>query len=309
MPPAVRQKLYKSGQTRGATPAEIFQNRVLRHSTVLIPYSHWDACKGNTYENGSIVLISPEDYFRDPAAIAASGLVVGRGALVFYTNRSEWTRWPPRTHGWAPATSRLTPQGGEYVARISGTTATPPVESVRHGFTTTDSRGAGIRVYEYAPAATIAATRIQLEALMWRCHEADATFAASGMAIRDIASRRACCESAAGERGLLDAVRLRSCRALDADDHTVCPLCLEPMSAEAFTDRVPQAGGREKFDTRITEGSLFHVLELRVGELGHRPYNLGWGHHHCNVVAKDAGIPATLDWIRKVAARNAPAGA
>jgi hypothetical protein len=44
--------------------------------------------------------------------------------------------------------------------------------------------------------------------------------------------------------------------------------------------------------------------ELRYGELNHRPYNLGWGHHHCNVVVKDAGIDETIGWMRSVVERN-----
>ena len=54
----------------------------------------------------------------------------------------------------------------------------------------------------------------------------------------------------------------------------------------------------------VTEVSLFHIRELRTGEFNHKPYNLGWGHHHCNVVVKDAGIDATLEWMREVIARN-----
>ena len=35
-PPLIEQKLTKAGYTRGATPSEIFQNRVTRNNTVLI---------------------------------------------------------------------------------------------------------------------------------------------------------------------------------------------------------------------------------------------------------------------------------
>jgi hypothetical protein len=64
--------------------------------------------------------------------------------------------------------------------------------------------------------------------------------------------------------------------------------------------RGSQAAGREVYDLTITELSLFHVEELRVGRLQHKPYNLGWGHHFCNVVVKDAGIVPTLRWMREV---------
>jgi hypothetical protein len=50
------------------------------------------------------------------------------------------------------------------------------------------------------------------------------------------------------------------------------------------------------------------VAELRFGVLNHRPYNLGWGHHHCNVVVKDSGILETLDWMSQVLNRNIQEG-
>lgn len=37
LPPLVERKIYKTGQTRGASNSEIYQNRVGRNSTVLIP--------------------------------------------------------------------------------------------------------------------------------------------------------------------------------------------------------------------------------------------------------------------------------
>lgn len=49
---------------------------------------------------------------------------------------------------------------------------------------------------------------------------------------------------------------------------------------------------------------LFHIDELRYGVYNHKPYNLGWGHHHCNVVTKDSGIAKTLEWMQQVLDRN-----
>jgi hypothetical protein len=44
LPSLLDRKIYKTGQTRGASDDEIFQNRVERNSTVLIPYSILDSC-------------------------------------------------------------------------------------------------------------------------------------------------------------------------------------------------------------------------------------------------------------------------
>ena len=72
--------------------------------------------------------------------------------------------------------------------------------------------------------------------------------------------------------------------------------------------RIVQAHGREVPDLTVTEISLFHIEELRPGVFNHRPYNLGWGHHHCNVVVKDSGIFPTLKWLVDIIARNRRAG-
>ena len=54
--------------TGKATDDEIYQNRVNRNSTVIIPYSVFDLCKvapnnNGKFENGFIVIVKPEDYF------------------------------------------------------------------------------------------------------------------------------------------------------------------------------------------------------------------------------------------------------
>jgi hypothetical protein len=192
-----------------------------------------------------------------------------------------------------------------YVARVAGTTASG-ASPIREGFTSSKSRGAGIRVYEYASTDVIHQTRLQLEALIWLCFDAQAVLKRHGMTSAQIKDRESwrLSEEEATKVDLLDLTRLRHIRALNTAEHTICPLCLQEMSAQALSDKVQQAAGRERFDTRITEASLFHIAELRVGELGHRPYNLGWGHHHCNVVAKDAGVPITIEWMRDVIRRN-----
>lgn len=305
LPDLVERKLYKTGQTRGAAKSEIYQNRVGRNSTVLIPFSHWRECmlEDGAYENGFIVLISPTDYFENNADVEASGWVIGSDALVFYATRAEWNRWNPHGLGWRAATSRLYPLGGEYVARVPGTTSSG-VSPILEAFTSSTSRGAGIRVYEYADGPTITRTKIQLEALLWRCFDVEEVLAEAGMSQEDIRSRRTYAEERATNDGLADHGRLVDARITDNEGLTICPLCLERMSAALFSTRVRQAEGRERLDSNITEASLFHIEELRVGELGHRPYNLGWGHHHCNVVAKDAGIRPTLEWMAGVVDRN-----
>jgi hypothetical protein len=69
-----------------------------------------------------------------------------------------------------------------------------------------------------------------------------------------------------------------------------------------------QAEGRQVPDITITEINLFHIEELRNGIYNHKPYNIGWGHHHCNVVTRDNGIEVTINWMEKVLKRNRERG-
>jgi len=91
---------------------------------------------------------------------------------------------------------------------------------------------------------------------------------------------------------------------IDNENQTTCPLCLEKLSGMGFFNRMAQAEGREVPDLTVTEINLFHINELRYGVYNHKPYNLSWGHHHCNVVTKDSGITGTLKWMKDVLKRN-----
>ena len=107
---------------------------------------------------------------------------------------------------------------------------------------------------------------------------------------------------------LLDEARLIGDRILSARSQTVCPLCLEELSSGGFFNRLQQARGREVLDLTVTQLNLFHIEEVRYGVYNHRPYNVGWGHHHCNVVVKDSGIADTLVWLDEVLKRNVELG-
>jgi hypothetical protein len=82
LPQLLDRKIYKTGQTRGADDDEIYQNRVSRSSTVLIPYRCWAQCAKpkdgtNDYESSFIVLVSPSEFFGNSnitAELAAKGL-------------------------------------------------------------------------------------------------------------------------------------------------------------------------------------------------------------------------------------------
>lgn len=314
LPELLDRKIYKTGQTRGADDDEIYQNRVSRTSTVLIPHAYFQAWRlpaDQFYEKGSIVLISPDTYFYDKDItknLAKDGLTLGVNALVFYETKAQWTAHNPNTLNWTPADQRTIPLGGQYVARISATTAAENGEKITRGFTGTSKKGAGIRVYEYASAQTIAHCRLQLEALFWKCYDADSVAVDNGMTAHQAAERKKIILDACENNQLLDLETITAARMLNSAGQTTCPLCLEALSAQGFFNRMEQAEGRAVLDLTITQLNLFHIEELRLGEWNHRPYNLGWGHHHCNVVVKDSGITKTLEWMQEVLARNIAEG-
>lgn len=307
IPSLLAQKIYKTGQTRGADDDQIFQNRVGRNSTVLIPYSIWTSqpfVRQIQYENGFIVLISPQDYLAFQNDIKSDGLLsLGHNLLIFYELRADWVSHSPQKLGLTEPNSRKSPLGGEFVARIANTTSASD-KRINVGYTTTGLKGAGIRQYEYANSETIKDCRIQLEAMFWHSVDSEEKMQNAGMSILDIERRRNIIFEQASQQGLLDYDRLVKMRILNEEKELACPLCLEPISSAGFLSRLPQATGRERHDLTVTEINLFHIKELAYGTLHHTPYNLGWGHHHCNVVCKDAGIFETLNWMKDVLKRN-----
>lgn len=315
LPKLLDRKFYKTGQTRGADDDVIYQNRVARNSTVLIPYASWDACAesqiGERYENGFIVLLSPSEYFNNrniAAELASRGLFLGTNSLVFYETRQDWNANNPELLSWTAAQQRKVPLGGQYVARVPATTSTEDGGKIVRGFSATSMKGAGIRVYEYANSETIANCRLQLEALFWLCGDAFDVAVANGMTAENASVRRDGVLKKCEESKLLDKARLTESRILNMRGKTTCPLCLEELSSHGFFNRMAQAEGRQVPDLTVTELNLFHVDELRIGLLNHRPYNLGWGHHHCNVVVKDSGVSETLKWMQAVVKRNIAEG-
>lgn len=311
LPRLLESKIYKTGQTRGADDDVIYQNRVNRNSTVLIPYDYFDFCNqapdnNGVFENGYIVLVKPEQYFDNPEVkeyMKAKNLTLGVNSLLFYETRNQWNKYNPENLGLKIPTSRTNPLGGEYVARVPSTTSEYD-EKVTKGYNTSELKGAGIRVYEYASTEIIKECRLQLEYLYWNCIDSTEVSIKAGMTIEEINKRKKANKEICEVNELSIRKKLFKRRMIDSDNNTICPLCLEKLSSAGFLNRLEQAEGRDVPDLTVTQISLFHIKELRTGEYNHRPYNLGWGHHHCNVVCKDSGIENTLQWMQSVLDRN-----
>lgn len=315
LPKLLERKIYKTGQTRGADDDVIFQNRVGRNSTVLIPYSQFEVWKKapdnkGVYENGFLVLMKPQDYFANKnikQELAAKGLKLGKNVLLFYETREQWNRFNPEKEKLKFAVSRQAPLKGSYVARVPSTTAEGDQKILR-GFTTSGLKGAGIRVYEYASQDLTLKCRIQLEFIYWSCTDANEVAEQQGMTKENIELRKKSIFETAAKLKLDDKKILKDVRIINGFGHAICPLCLKPLSANGFFNRLEQAEGRDVPDLTVTQINLFHIDELKLGKFNHRPYNLGWGHHHCNTVTKDSGIIETLKWMDDVIKTNREAG-
>ncbi len=129
-----------------------------------------------------------------------------------------------------------------------------------------------------------------------------------GMSKESISERKAYIEVEAARLNLNQSNKLMEARILSTTHNAICPLCLEEISASGFFKKVQQAEGRAVSDLTVTQLNLFHIDELRIGIFNHRQYNLGWGHHHCNIVVKDVGITDTLIWMNQVVERNKTLG-
>ena len=308
LPEKIGTKIEKTGQTRGASPSQIYQNRVLRSSTVLIRLKDWmenipQPSAG--FENGYIVYASPEEYFAGGSLEAPgtlpSGLELGQNFLILYDKRPQLDEHPPKELGLSPALRRVAPLNGEYLVRVSGTTSKEK-GAVREGLTTTGDRGAGIRAYEYASAAEVEATRLQLAFLAWRTE--GIIKLASEQGEEDPSRCKMLVDKACHDQGLADVALLQRARVLNAAEAAICPLCLKPILAAKLGDLEKQAVGREVHNSTFTAVNLFHLVGLLPGQFNHKRYNLGWGHHHCNTVARDNGLQWTIDWMRDVVAWN-----
>ena len=231
--------------------------------------------------------------------------------MVYYQTRKDLERYPPNRK-WTVAARRFVepkalrrgelPLLGQYVARVSATTGDAG-QRIAYGFTATTLKGAGIQGMEYASDQVIKRTRVQLESLVWLAEDSvEALSTETRMTRDDAATRKKTVLALAEAGGLLDLRRLEAARIVDSKGRTICPLCLKRISANGF---MSQAAGRETLDLTVTQINLFHIDEVRYGAFNHRPYNLGWGCHHCNATVRDLGIQGAIEWMRTIVTANA----
>lgn len=103
------------------------------------------------------------------------------------------------------------------------------------------------------------------------------------------------------DKNLLDFKELARIGAWDLKKHVpICPLCGKEIKPHEFFKSINQAEGREVSDNTQRDIVLMHIKALKPGELNHKPYNLGWGHHFCNTIQGDKDIEETIQALFEI---------
>lgn len=308
LPPLLQSKIYKTGQTRSSNDDVIFQNRANRNGTVLIPFESinlFDLSVLTSYkfESGFIVVMSPEDYYKNPEALAtmkAKKLKLGVNTILLYETRAQWNEFNPYKNKLSVAEKRTSPIDGHFVARILSSTSKDE-EKIILGFNTSSCKGAGIRVAEYASLLTIKSCHLQLEYLFWLCYDSREVAIGAGMTESEIENRVAAITTACNNQKLANTDRLYKTRIINNASNTICPLCLKKLSAAAFLINFFDPSEKSSdVDKEISQINLFYINQLKTGEFNHTPYNLAWGHQNCNMICKETGVIETIKWMKEV---------
>jgi hypothetical protein len=291
LPEEIAFKINKTKQTRGAQPYDrvVYQNRVNRNGIAVVPYAFRNKLPADGFENGYVIMVRPDEYFEVASKVRKDfdpTVKIGDNGFIYYDNRRALLQFPPDPK-WRPKSRGGV---GEVVFRVPATTAIDSNEAANR----VEGDPQGIRFFEYASSEQLKKTCIQLALLAWHTD-----------GIEEVTTEKPPRHLLA-EAAKLDLWNIERLEKLGVmvDGKAVCPLCRRPIRATEMMSRVAQAEGREVFDLTITEVNLFHMEDLKPGEYNHKAYSLGWGHHHCNAVARDHGIEKTLNWMAEVLKRN-----
>ena len=88
----------------------------------------------------------------------------------------------------------------------------------------------------------------------------------------------------------LDIEKFKYYSAIDSNKKLTCPLCLKKIKYEDLhrtadysdNSHSENAVTQNVYTTRSTQVNVFHMRPLVYGSVEHKPYQVFWGHHHCN---------------------------
>lgn len=280
-----RNKINKAGfaTPRGGQKGA-YQNHVLRSNRVIVPFEHLRTAPLGDFENGYVVRLFPDQYFKKAGKVKKKfnrrgALAVGEDAFVLYRTHSQFDEFPP-LDGWElrwleldgdEVSERRTGvvDRGEYVLRIAargslrGRVEGPPQ---------------GIFAPEYANAE---ANYLAKCVLAWlTVHTLDGPY---------VAAQAKLLEAILEAEGLLDTPEWERLGLIRAG-HTACPLCMGLIRYDELHGQVQfedesallNAGEQVVDATRSTVVNLFHLVPLVYSNIEHGPSNVAWGHATCN---------------------------
>ncbi len=281
-----RRKLAKAGfaTPRGGRKGG-YQNHVTRSGKVIVPFERLGAVSLDSFRNGFVVRLLPEQYFEGPGIVRPeftrydSPVKIGENAFVLYRTHDSYTRFPPppawAVRGLERNGTNVQSRGeeirdtGEYILRLP-----------RSGPLLARNEGPpqGMFATEYANEETNYLCKCVLAWLILFTVDSPYT-------VTQAAHLRAILAA----EGLGDTDKLERTGVL-RHGLCACPLCLRFVRYDDLhrtvsfdeADGLENAGAQVEGATRSTVVNLFHLQPLLYQSLAHAPENVAWGHAVCN---------------------------
>ena len=287
MEDADRKKLAKAGF---ATPRgggkNAYQNHVSRSNRVILPLERLGDVDLDTYENGYVVRLFPEQCFSEKGDLrtdysdASVDVEIGANAFVLYRTHAVFKALPPLPE-WTPR--GLTHNGVEVTARRAGAQDTGEYVVRLSNPTQSEGLPQGIFAPEYANRTNNELSQAVLAWLL--CRAIDSPYQLpQAEPIKGFVDK--------ADPSVLDMDRLERVGAV-RDGVAICPLCTRRLAYEEFhnmldlSDATALANAASQVEgaTRSTIVNLFHLRSLLYStELHHKPQHVAWGHAICNTV-------------------------
>jgi hypothetical protein len=284
-----KNKLVKAGWAtpRGGAKGA-YQNHVVRSNPVIIPFEKYHLAPLDSYEDGCVIRLLPEQYFESAGVVKPEFLrpdnpiQIGKNAFVLYRTHDVRKKFPPLAEwqirhlekGGAITLKRGkgVQDRGHYALRIS--TARADEGKIIEG------APQGLFAPEYADRETNYLCKCVLAWLIIHTKGSPYTTTQASHLKAILAQAGLIDESSFEHKGVL---RHGLCS---------CPLCLRLIRYEqlheivSFEDAAGNDNAAEQIKgaTRSTIVNLFHILPLRYDSIRHIPENVAWGHAVCNTL-------------------------
>ena len=285
-------KVSKSGYAtpRGGDKGG-YQNHVYRTGKVIIPYEKFKNINPNIYKGGWVVRLFVNQAFNQNGKLNIIknqfvNLVIGENCFVLYRSYEELSKFPPLSN-WSTRehfskdnkkSKTRTFDGydkGHYILRIPALGGSTKVTKKKKY----EGIAQGFFAPEYSTPEFEYLVRLQLVFLIFQSENNPYTKNQS-LHIKKILKKY----------NYADIKRFKYYGAIDKNEKLACPLCLKKIKyndlhrTADYTEN-SQSGNaviQNTYTTRSTQVNVFHMRPLVYGSIEHKPYQVFWGHHHCN---------------------------